>query len=100
MIRRQSLFVLVFLLTTLGAGTAFAGPGLGPPTLITDTIQGPFLTDLKDQRTPVAIYLVNGIKLQGRIDDFDSYVIVLGGGAVTQMVYIHAISTIIPAASN
>lgn len=100
MIRRQSLFVLVFLLTTFGAGTAFADPGLGPPTLITDTIQSPFLTDLKVQGTPVSIYLVNGIKLQGTIDDFDSYVILLGGGATTQMVYKHAISTIIPARPN
>jgi host factor-I protein len=44
----------------------------------------------------VSIYLVNGIKLQGQVDSFDQYVILLKN-TVTQMVYKHAISTIVPA---
>ena len=44
---------------------------------------------------PVSIYLVNGIKLQGQIESFDQYVVLLRN-TVTQMVYKHAISTIVP----
>ena len=44
----------------------------------------------------MSIYLVNGIKLQGNIDSFDQYVVLLRN-TVTQMVYKHAISTIVPA---
>jgi host factor-I protein len=44
---------------------------------------------------PVSIYLVNGIKLQGQIDSFDQFVILLKN-TVNQMVYKHAISTIVP----
>ena len=54
------------------------------------------LKGLMQERVPVAIYLVNGIKLQGQIEDFSNEVIFLGGG-VTQMIYIHAISTVVPA---
>jgi host factor-I protein len=44
----------------------------------------------------VSIYLVNGIKLQGQIESFDQYVVLLRN-TVTQMVYKHAISTVVPA---
>ncbi len=54
-----------------------------------------FLENLKEQNTPVSIFLVNGIKLQGRISDHDCEVILLQS-TVSQMVYIHAISTIVP----
>ena len=96
--RPISLCVLVFALTMFGSSTVSAQPGtgLGPPTQITDTLQGPFLTQLRDEKIPVAIYLVNGIKLQGQIEDFDSSVILLSN-SVDQMVYKHAISTIVPA---
>lgn len=60
------------------------------------TLQEPFLNILRKERVPVSIYLVNGIKLQGQIDSFDQFVIVLRN-AVNQMVYKHAISTIVPA---
>ncbi len=60
------------------------------------TLQEPFLNTLRKERVPVSIYLVNGIKLQGQIDSFDQFVIVLRN-AVSQMVYKHAISTIVPA---
>lgn len=59
-------------------------------------LQDPFLNALRKEHVPVSIYLVNGIKLQGKVDAFDQYVIVLKN-AVSQMVYKHAISTIVPA---
>ncbi len=60
------------------------------------TLQEPFLNALRRERVPVSIYLVNGIKLQGQVESFDSYVILLRN-TVSQMVYKHAISTIVPA---
>lgn len=59
------------------------------------TLQEPFLNTLRKERIQVSIFLVNGIKLQGQIDSFDQYVIVLRN-AVNQMVYKHAVSTIVP----
>ena len=59
-------------------------------------LQDPFLNALRKVHVPVSIYLVNGIKLQGKVDSFDQYVIILKN-AVSQMVYKHAISTIVPA---
>ena len=59
------------------------------------TLQDPFLNALRKERVQVAIYLVNGIKLQGYVDSFDQYVILLKN-TVTQMVYKHAVSTIVP----
>jgi len=58
-------------------------------------LQDPFLNALRKEHIPVSIYLVNGIKLQGQIDSFDQYVILLKN-TVTQMVYKHAISTVVP----
>ncbi len=58
-------------------------------------LQDPFLNALRKEHVPVSIYLVNGIKLQGNIDSFDQYVILLRN-TVTQMVYKHAVSTIVP----
>ena len=60
------------------------------------TLQDPFLNVLRKERIPVSIYLVSGIKLQGQIESFDQFVILLKN-AVSQMVYKHAISTIVPA---
>jgi host factor-I protein len=59
-------------------------------------LQDPFLNTLRKEHVPVSIYLVNGIKLQGKVDSFDQYVIILKN-TVSQMVYKHAISTIVPA---
>jgi host factor-I protein len=59
------------------------------------TLQEPFLNTLRKERVPVSIYLVNGIKLQGQIDSFDQFVVLLKN-SVSQMVYKHAISTIVP----
>ena len=58
-------------------------------------LQDPFLNTLRKEHVPVSIYLVNGIKLQGNIESFDQYVVLLRN-TVTQMVYKHAISTIVP----
>ena len=58
-------------------------------------LQDPFLNALRREHVPVSVYLVNGIKLQGQIESFDQYVVLLRN-TVTQMVYKHAISTIVP----
>jgi len=58
-------------------------------------LQDPFLNALRKEHVPVSIYLVNGIKLQGHIESFDQYVVLLRN-TVTQMVYKHAISTVVP----
>lgn len=58
-------------------------------------LQDNFLNTLRKEHTPVSIFLVNGIKLQGKIDSFDQYVIMLKN-TISQMVYKHAISTIVP----
>ncbi len=58
-------------------------------------LQDPFLNALRKERVPVSIYLVNGIKLQGHVESFDQFVVLLKNN-VSQMVYKHAISTIVP----
>ena len=59
------------------------------------SLQDPFLNALRKERVPVSIYLVNGIKLQGQVESFDQFVILLRN-SVSQMVYKHAISTVVP----
>jgi host factor-I protein len=59
------------------------------------TLQDPYLNALRKERVPVSIYLVNGIKLQGQIESFDQFVILLKNG-VNQMIYKSAISTVVP----
>jgi len=59
------------------------------------SLQDPFLNALRKENVPVSIYLVNGIKLQGHVDSFDQFVVLLRN-TVNQMVYKHAISTIVP----
>lgn len=59
------------------------------------SLQDPFLNALRRERVPVSIYLVNGIKLQGTVESFDQFVVLLRN-TVSQMVYKHAISTIVP----
>ena len=56
-------------------------------------LQDPFLNILRKERIPVSIYLVNGIKLQGQVESFDPFVVLLRN-TVSQMIYKHAISTI------
>ena len=59
------------------------------------SLQDPFLNTLRREGIPVSIYLVNGIKLQGQIESFDQFVVLLKN-TVSQMVYKHAISTVVP----
>ncbi|MEM7543002.1 MAG: RNA chaperone Hfq [Pseudomonadota bacterium] len=59
------------------------------------SLQEPYLNALRKERIPVSIYLVNGIKLQGQIESFDQFVILLKN-SVSQMVYKHAVSTVVP----
>ncbi len=60
------------------------------------SLQEPFLNALRKERVPVSIFLMNGIKLQGQIESFDQFVILLRSN-VSQMIYKHAVSTIVPA---
>jgi len=59
-------------------------------------LQDPFLNALCKERIPVSVFLMNGIKLQGQIESFDQFVILLRN-TVSQMIYKHAISTVVPA---
>jgi host factor-I protein len=59
------------------------------------SLQDPYLNTLRKEKVGVSIYLVNGIKLQGTIESFDQFVILLKN-TVSQMVYKHAISTVVP----
>lgn len=58
-------------------------------------LQDPYLNALRKERIPVSIYLVNGIKLQGQVESFDQFVVLLKN-SVSQMIYKHAISTVVP----
>ena len=59
------------------------------------SLQDVFLRSLSENKIPVAVFLVNGIKLQGHIEDFDKYVIILKNSG-SQMIFKHAISTVMP----
>ena len=59
-------------------------------------LQEPFLNALRKEHIPVSIFLVNGIKLQGTIESFDQFVILLKSHT-SQIIYKHAISTVVPA---
>ena len=61
-----------------------------------NNLQEPYLNQLRKEKVPVSVYLVSGIKLQGEIESFDQFSILLKS-SVSQMVYKHAISTIQPA---
>ncbi len=63
--------------------------------MVTENLQDKFLNKLRKDKVQVSIFLVNGIKLEGTIDSFDSYTILLKS-KITQSVYKHAISTIVP----
>lgn len=58
-------------------------------------LQDIFLEQLQKDSVPVSVFLVNGIKLHGVIDAYDDHVLMLKN-AITQMVYKHAISTVVP----
>ena len=61
-----------------------------------DTLQEQFLRSLRLERIPVTVFLVNGFQIRGEIRGFDAFVVVIYSEGRQQMVYKHAISTIMP----
>lgn len=59
-------------------------------------LQDLILNILRKEHVPVSMFLVNGIKLMGHIESFDQYVVMLRSNTSTQLVYKHAISTVVP----
>ena len=64
----------------------------------TQNVQDVFLNNVRKNKTPVTVFLVNGVKLQGIITWFDNFCVLLRRDAHSQLVYKHAISTVMPAA--
>ena len=62
----------------------------------TPNVQDVFLNYVRKNRTPVTVFLVNGVKLQGSISGFDNFCVLLRRDAHVQLVYKHAISTVMP----
>lgn len=62
-------------------------------------IQDVFLNTLRKEKVPVTVFLTSGVKLQGNISGFDNFCVVLRRSPQVQLVYKHAIATIVPAAS-
>jgi host factor-I protein len=60
-------------------------------------LQDTFLNHVRKTKIPVTVFLVNGVKLQGIITWFDNFCLLLRRDGVSQLVYKHAISTIMPA---
>ena len=60
-------------------------------------VQDVFLNTIRKNKVPVTIFLVNGVKLQGIITWFDNFSVLLRRDAHSQLVYKHAISTVMPA---
>ena len=63
----------------------------------TQNVQDVFLNFVRKNKTPVTVFLVNGVKLQGIITWFDNFCVLLRRDAHSQLVYKHAISTVMPA---
>ena len=61
-----------------------------------DTLQEQFLRSLRLERIPVTVFLVNGFQIRGEIRGFDAFVVVIYSEGKQQMVYKHAISTVVP----
>ena len=60
-------------------------------------LQDTFLNSVRRSKTPLTIFLVNGVKLQGVVSWFDNFCVLLRRDGQSQLVYKHAISTIMPA---
>jgi host factor-I protein len=61
-----------------------------------ETLQDKFLNTVRKNKTPLTIFLVNGVKLQGVVTWFDNFCVLLRRDGQIQLVYKHAISTIMP----
>ena len=59
-------------------------------------VQDVFLNNIRKNKTPVTVFLVNGVKLQGVVTWFDNFCVLLRRDAHSQLVYKHAISTVMP----
>ena len=59
-------------------------------------VQDVFLNYIRKNKTPVTVFLVNGVKLQGIVTSFDNFSVLLRRDGHTQLVYKHAISTVMP----
>ena len=62
----------------------------------TQNVQDVFLNHIRKQKTPVTVFLINGVKLQGIVTWFDNFSVLLRRDGHTQLVYKHAISTVMP----
>lgn len=62
-------------------------------------LQDVFLNQVRKEHTAVTVYLTNGFQLKGQVKGFDNFTVILEGDGKQQMVYKHAISTMIPARS-
>jgi host factor-I protein len=60
-------------------------------------LQDTFLNNVRKNKTPLTIFLINGVKLQGVVTWFDNFCVLLRRDGLSQLVYKHAISTIMPA---
>jgi host factor-I protein len=69
---------------------------VGMATEKTQSVQDVFLNNVRKNKTPLTVFLVNGVKLQGIISWFDNFSVLLRRDGHTQLVYKHAISTIMP----
>jgi len=67
------------------------------PTEKKQNLQDTFLNSVRKSKTPLTIFLVNGVKLQGVVSWFDNFCVLLRRDGQSQLVYKHAISTIMPA---
>lgn len=63
-------------------------------------IQDGFLNSLRKEKTPVIIYLMSGVKLTGRIRSFDKFAVILDSNGTEQLIFKHAISTVVINRSN
>ena len=71
---------------------------MGPPMSDKQqNLQDTFLNSVRKSKTPLTIFLVNGVKLQGVVSWFDNFCVLLRRDGQSQLVYKHAISTIMPA---
>jgi host factor-I protein len=68
-----------------------------PVTDKKQNLQDTFLNSVRKSKTPLTIFLVNGVKLQGVVSWFDNFCVLLRRDGQSQLVYKHAISTIMPA---
>lgn len=63
---------------------------------MTTKLQDQFLNAVRKDKMEVTVFLVNGVKLNGRITSFDHYCVLLSGRGTSQLLYKHGISTIMP----